>query len=277
MKKPQGIVLYKGPSMIDGRLIVAIATGIKYKTDNEKIGDMIPVYIMRPDIPPIAGTKLGWDISCCGNCKHRDFRSCYVNLCHGPENVFKAYHNDKYIPYSHDVLPLFEGKNIRLGAWGDPAAVPVWVWDYICGNAKSYTGYTHQWNNKKIDTYLKSFCMASCDLISEQRKAQSLNWRTFRIRMIKNEETMRSPLLMNEHQILPNEFVCPASEEGGRKTTCDKCKACMGIMATTKKNSCILVHGANFKIQNFITGIRKVLHKKQFKINFRARYQGLTA
>jgi len=264
MNKPMGIILYKGKSQIDGKLIVAIATGFKDESENKKTGAMIPVCIIRPDMPPIVAKKLGYDYSVCGNCKHRDFNSCYVNLCHGPENIFKAYHNDKYVSFKPEHLELFKDKMIRLGSYGDPSAIPIEIWDNICKVAQGFTGYTHAWGAKYVSPDLKKYCMASCDSLAEQIKAEAMGWRTFRIRGV--DEVLKE-----------NEFVCPASTEAGAKTTCSKCKACMGISSHTHKNPCIIVHGADFKIDKFLAGMKKIKYKRQYRVDFKKRYANMTA
>lgn len=48
-----GIILYRGPSMLDGSPIVCIATGIEGKASrNGKAGEMVQTWILREDIAP---------------------------------------------------------------------------------------------------------------------------------------------------------------------------------------------------------------------------------
>jgi hypothetical protein len=85
-----GLVLYRGPSMIDGQPIVCIATGLATKSTNEKTGDLIQTWILRDDIAPIDAANTGADVSICGDCPHRGQvidgknvnRTCYVTLFH---------------------------------------------------------------------------------------------------------------------------------------------------------------------------------------------------
>jgi hypothetical protein len=265
-QKPLGIILYKGKSNFDGKNIIVIANNVFSgdKTENPKTGNMIQTYIIRPDISPIVAAKLGFDYSYCENCFHKHAGSCYVNLIRGPEPVFNAYHNDKYIHYTPDMLKHFENRNIRLGTFGDPAAVKTEIWDNICGVASGFCGYTHQWGNKKTDPNLKKYCMASCDTIQEQKEAIQKGWKTFRIRH--NEQDT----------ILENEFMCPASKEAGQKTNCNSCKGCMGISSKYSKNPCIIIHGADFKKDKFLKGIKKIKNKKKWRIDFKKRYKNLT-
>ena len=256
MKKPLGIILYKGPSKFDGKPIMVIATGIRDKTENKKTGNVIQTWILRRDIPPIIAKQLGHDYSTCGSCKMRDFGSCYVNVAFGPHNVFKAFHNDRYVDFEDKHSELFEGKTIRIGSYGDPAATPVSVWSKICSISGSFVGYTHQWNTRFIDPELKNYCMASCDNEKEYTKAKSLGWRCFRVRFD------------NTQSLSENEFVCPASNEAGNKTSCEKCGACMGISAKTQKDPCIIVHGLEHKIKAFKLGMKKIAWKEKYRKDF---------
>ena len=63
MSKPNGYILYEGPSGIDGAPIVVIATGFANSSANAKTGDMIQTWIIRSDIAPHHAVKSGDDAS----------------------------------------------------------------------------------------------------------------------------------------------------------------------------------------------------------------------
>ena len=259
MSKPNGIILYKGPSNIDGQMIIVLASGVfdKKATENEKTGNMIQTWIMRLSMSPIEAKRYGYDYSVCGDCKHKHLGSCYVNIAHGPHITYKAYMNDKYIPFNeNEHLELFRGRKIRLGSYGDPAAVPVSVWEKVCSVSDGWTGYTHQWNARFVEPALKDYCMASADNETEYKKAKAKGWRCFRVRMSENE------------QVLENEFVCPASNEAGVKTNCSSCRACMGLNAKTSKDPVIVVHGLEHKIAKFKWGMQRIAWKEKYRIEF---------
>lgn len=99
MKKPNGYVIYQGPSELDGDPVVAIVTGFRIPSANAKTGASIPqTWILRADADPITATLTGADASVCGDCKHRGHiesggnpgRSCYVNLT-GVRNLWLAW------------------------------------------------------------------------------------------------------------------------------------------------------------------------------------------
>ncbi len=239
MMKPLGIILYDGPSLLDGKPIVCIATGIDDTTENEKTGDMIQTWIIKRDMNPLLaiktaakkklkGLQISNAFSVCGDCKHIHFKSCYVNLAHGPNQVFDAFHRNRYEPLDDTNIESFKDRYVRIGAYGDPAAVPIDVWHNVCMTAKGWTGYTHQWTT--CNPELSNYVMASCDTEKEYYKAITMGWRTFRVRQ-------------SGELKLPGEFVCPASEESGKTTDCENCGSCSGSMVGKGLNPTIIAHG----------------------------------
>ena len=237
-----GVILYEGPSLIDGKPIVAIATGLTGRSRNEKTGAMVQTWIMRADVAPHEAAHTGDDASVCGDCPHRGRiedgrnvgRSCYVTLFQAPLSVWKAYKRGVYQAASREeVAALFAGRMVRLGSYGDPAAVPVIVWQSAVVRAAGWTGYTHQW--RTAPRALASLCMASVETDAQARAARLQGWRTFRVRA--EGQPLASKL----------EFICPASAEAGMKTDCASCRACMGTSGKAKASPVIIAHGAGRK------------------------------
>lgn len=221
MSKPNGVILYRGPSLIDGAPIVAIATGLTAASSNRKTGAMVQTYILRSDIDPNKAVRTLKDASICGDCPHRGIkgkqRTCYVNVGQGPLGVYRAFKRRRYpkAQYGHGV-----GRIVRLGTYGDPAAVPADVWLRLLAGSKGHTGYTHQWmhlSGEQLQT-MRALCMASVDTVSEARIAQQNGWRTFRV------DTTR----VIGRIVSLGESLCPASAEAGKKLTCAQCLACGG-------------------------------------------------
>ena len=239
---PNGVILYEGPSQLDGQPIVVIATGLRTGSTNVKTGAMVQTYILRSDIPPIDAVKSGDDASICGGCPHRGDgtgkgRSCYVTLMHGPRGVYAAYKRGSYArPAAGRSLILQgvgEGRMVRLGTYGDPAAVPVETWNHVLKFAAGWTGYTHQWRNTLAvppETW-HPLVMASVDSEEEMQIAHALGYRTFRVTPTAHEN------------IKGKEIVCPASHEAGQKVECIDCRACMGTSGKARVSIQIAAHG----------------------------------
>lgn len=236
-----GLIFYRGKSRIDGSDIVGIITGVldKKKSNNIKTGEMAQTWILNTSVNPVEALKTGQDKSICGDCKYRPVNSgvCYVNVGQAPNNIYKAFLRGNYKDMaSYDVVA---GMKVRFGSYGDPTAIPVYIWQAMAEKCDNYTGYTHQWLNKENDHY-KKFCMASVDTPEEFMAARTMGWRTFRV--------------TNKTEKLFTEFVCPASKEGGLKKTCSQCMACNGSRREDdfRGTPVILVHGAKFKSNRYV-------------------------
>tara|TARA_R110000868_G_scaffold408054_1_gene690195 strand:- start:314 stop:1060 length:747 start_codon:yes stop_codon:yes gene_type:complete len=232
MKRPSGIIIYRGPSQIDGAPIVAILTGIDGKARNRKTGLVLQTWIMRDDVAPHVALKTGQDASVCGDCIHRPANggACYVRVFQAPLVVWKAAQRGVYAQAAdlNEIASVAAGRIVRLGSYGDPAAVPVAIWRALVSGAAAHTGYTHQWRNAPG---LADLCMASADSPEEAALAQAQGWRTFRV---------RAPY----EPVMAREFVCPASKEAGAKTDCAACRACGGTASKAKASPVIIAHGA---------------------------------
>jgi len=233
MSRKNGYIIYEGPSMLDGSPIVVIATGFADVSLNEKTGAMIQTWILRSDMRPIEALEARADTAICGNCPHRgkDYasRSCYVKVWQAPSAVYGAYKRGSYPKMDYaDLGWLFHNRPVRLGAYGDMAAVPLWVIDTIGNAAEFVTGYTHQWMD--ADHGYSKWLMASADSASDRFLARAYGYRTFRVRS-KNEA------------LGSREIVCPASAENDHKSNCSKCKMCGGRSGNAKKDIAIMAHG----------------------------------
>jgi hypothetical protein len=244
MTKPNGYVIYEGPSQYDGKPIMVVALGFAKASTNSKTGGMIQTYIMRSDIHPKEASITGEDASICGDCIHRGRadgtkahgRSCFVNLGHGPRAVYDAYHRGNYPRMSPEVvgrLVADVGGKVRIGYYGDGAMAPMSVWTGLVGESRN-TAYSHQWRDRP---QFATFAMASVESEAERREAKALGWRTYRCR------EAGAPVLQGETE-------CPASEERGKLLTCEQCLLCDGTRRNRKSDVTIIVHGTlkgNFK------------------------------
>lgn len=214
------MILYQGPSLYNGDEIVVIAQ----PSWNKKTGTMLGTWILPLDTLPSEAAAYGSDKdeSVCGFCRYRatkDGRPCYVRMEWDSDVLWKRLHAGEFEEFPADqwqrkINPLRMA--VRLGSYGDPAAVPTDVWVRLTSTADRFTGYTHLWDWENVDVGLKRFCMASVDTPEQRDKANKLGWRTFHV--VTNNSVVSAPI----------EILCPASEEHGRATTCDRCRLCMG-------------------------------------------------
>ena len=222
-------ILYKGPSLLDKKPIVVIAT---YSDRNTKTGKVVQTYILRENINPLEASKTGADFSICGNCTMRGIptddpkrkiaknRRCYVNLGQGVLIVWKAYKRGVY-QFGDSVL-MGRDRFIRIGTYGDPAAVPKYVWNNLLSESQTWTAYTHQ------ESWSPEICMQSADTYDQALKHWKAGRRTFRV--IQNIDELDKQ----------NETLCPASKEAGRRVQCTACKLCRG--SSKAKSIAIVEH-----------------------------------
>jgi len=214
-KKPQvtGFVVYNGPSAIDGTPIVGIVT---LKTTNAKTGNMAQLWIL-PDNgeSPVEASKSLGDSSVCGGCPHRQSLggACYVNLGQAPLSIYRAYKRGTYaLEMPNDAL---NGRYLRLGAYGDPAALPESVVASLVAASSGHTGYTHQWKAKRFQWALE-YMQASVDSLGDLEKLHKIkpNAGYFRVT---SGDTM-----------LDNELQCPSDTHGVQCVDCRKCDGTKG-------------------------------------------------
>jgi len=226
-------IIYDGPSLLDGEPIVVIAT---YSSRNTKTGTFLQTYILCRDIDPRDASKRGLDVSICGNCTMRGTptadpkrkiaknRRCYVNLGQGVLITWRSYKRGVY-PRANtqpDRILLGMDRLVRIGTYGDPAAVPSFVWKQLLHESEGYTAYTHQsgWDPK--------IAMQSADTYLQAATHWDKGRRTFRVIQSVDELDKN------------NEILCPASKEMGRRVQCSACKLCRG--STKAKSIAIVEH-----------------------------------
>ena len=247
-ERSNGYEIWRGPSRLrghEGAPVVLIATGFDKGSTNRKTGTEIQTWIIRQDCPPTEAVRQGIDDAICGNCPLRPVNAqakqretgrheamCYVNTMFAPNNVYRTWKAGKY----PTVDPVIAGQiaktrhhPIRIGSYGDPAAIPPEIWDQLLALQEEHTGYTHQWRNHP--EYARTL-MASVGSEAEREQAKAMGFRTFRV--LSGNETKA-----------PGEIWCPASDVGGHKSQCDRCQLCSGSRGPTeaRKDIAIYDHG----------------------------------
>lgn len=235
MKRLDSAKIWDGNSAIDGAPIVAIVTGLKRPSKNPKTGPMAQLWILRADISPLDAIASGSDRSICGDCGLRGSngreRGCYVAVKNAPLAVWRRFTRGGYeslTPIALSAILRERKLRIRLGAYGDPAALPIAVIRDLVSQAPGWTGYTHRWQSRGD---LAPYVMASADSPALAQRANALGFRTFRTRV-------------DDQQLLPGEIACPASDEMDHRTSCDRCNLCNGATADDRRRSiAIIAHG----------------------------------
>lgn len=222
------MIVYDGPSKLDGKPIVGIVTGATGRgSSNPKTGKMSQLWILRSDIPPHEATKTGDDESVCGQCplRHHLGGGCYVTPFQVPLAVYRTYVRGLYpLAYTLNPLPL-KGRPMRFGAYGDPAALPTVLIKSLAMMVPGWTGYTHQW--RTCDQRLRHYFMASVETADDMITAQARGWRTFRARA-------------EDAPLAPDERACPNETHG---TACADCRLCDGDAGRSPISIAIRAHG----------------------------------
>lgn len=248
------MIIYEGPSRLgDGRIVAILTTG----SANRKTGPMAQLWILVAGSPPVVAAREGDDELICGRCLHRPLRrgSCYVLLHQAPTAIYYRWKSGGYkMATPGAIADAAAAGKLRLGAYGDPLALPLEVVEELVAafrraGRSRHTGYTHQWHTVPEDERARwqALCMASVDSPASALKAQSLGWRTFRVR------NMAEPRMQGE-------VICPASAEAAvfdddldlDTPTCSTCMQCNAGTCGSGSNIVIIVHGSRNRIKGFI-------------------------
>lgn len=214
---------------------------MQYGSSNSKTGNAVQVWIL-PKLWVFEGEKaMSDDEASCIDCPHSKLknRSCYVRKGYaeyGLKSKVKSL-NSAFLAGKLEILPIADlpaehcskvsGKFIRFGAYGEPVLLGEKAVKMLSSVASNFTGYTHQWHLENY-SWAKDYFMASVETEALMKKANSLGFRTFRVRSKQDEITRQ-------------EVICPASKEAGRKVTCNVCALCKGA-AIGAKNVVIYKH-----------------------------------
>ena len=220
-------VIYEGKSPYDGAEIMVLAIAIKTPSTNRKTGWMIQIYILVKDVPPVEAVRLELDASVCGNCSMRWNKGggCYVTPLFMTPMWKKGLEAPRITPTELARLADKYNSPIRQGAYGDPAFVPMYVWEELENAVSNKKGasYTHQW--EWVSPEYAKFSMASVENLKQKADAQALGYRTYR-------------MVDNEAEIATDEVLCPNTSKG---VQCRECGLCGGLRSKAK-NIAIVKH-----------------------------------
>ena len=215
-----GAIIYKGASCINGDPVDLIVTNISAPSLNKKTSDMLQTWILPDnDKTPQQNVDAGSDVSVCGGCKRRHYLGgdCYVKTWRDVGSVFRSYKRGNYPFFNNKLVkkyPRIKSVPLRIGSYGDPAAIPFIAWFRLLRHVSAWTGYTHQWQRVNFDHRLKKYVVASVDNFVEKDQAQALGFHTYRVGNYNNAQH--------------DEINCPASIEQGNRLNCAECLRCNG-------------------------------------------------
>ena len=218
--------MWQGCSLIDGSPIALIAVGLETSSENSKTGGMVQTYILPTTLPPHKAVQTGQDFAVCGDCPHRPSNQtapskCYVRTFQGPNQVFRSWKAGNYPTWSSlsakarmRATLLMQAKGIRLGAWGNPSAVPQHAWERLpIRSTLTRTGYDHGWRDPRA-VWLKGLVQASVSSFAEAKEAETLGW---------------SPYLhLREPPSRPPKGWTRCPENLSKLVTCSTCGLCDG-------------------------------------------------
>lgn len=225
--------------MLDGAPIVCIAS---LNGENDKTGPMVQTWILRQRQAPTQASKTGNDKSVCGDCprRHALGGDCYVNLVFAPNQVWRAWDSAGRSGSNWQEASTFsklrkasQSHGLRLGSYGDPAAVPHTIWQELLTQLapKLHTGYTHQWRTN-LNPWFSFNVMASVDTIDEATEARAKGYRYF------------LAIAPSDLDKIPGQTImCLADREVNPKQ-CEECGICNGTQGkATRVSVFLLEHG----------------------------------
>lgn len=272
--KHRGVVLYMGSSLIDGKPIAGV---YQFGSGNRKTGAMRQTYIFLQKVSILDGIRQLLDASICGTCVHRPqldgSRSCYVDE-RGLQTVWQSVTGTgirtgiateaRYITLPElcaltGLAPAIAlgalglGDSIRLGSYGDPAAIPAPLWEALTSQAETWTGYTHQWENPAVAAIpgqleaLRGLVRASADDVASYRRATKAGWLPFVV-----TDSVETGRALRDESPLPV-ALCPASEEAGKTVQCAGCPiGCKGAQGEGKDLAVFIpAHGPVTAMRSF--------------------------
>lgn len=211
--------------------VILVITNLLKPATNIKTGDMVQTWIFDRGLltaPKVFGAK-------CERCPMMEV--CYVSEnTVGYKSVRKATlkalglleGNTSYkVTTLEEVLPLLIGRRLRLGAYGDPSALPLADLEALVNASSGHTGYTHFYH--EIDSAYSEFLMASVESLESEMLAQALGYRTFRV--LRKGET--------DHEVTGRSILCLESDKG---IQCADCMLCSGMSKPNAKNIYIYEH-----------------------------------
>ncbi len=257
----RGFILYDGPSVFDGAPIRCIC---KTDSENRKIGPGTwQTWILRADMSPAKAYQYGaHDDSICGRCAWRARPDEKQGPCYVARwvitTIAKSVDKGNYAPLDYianglglDHLETLRvlgalGHAVRLGAYGDPMAVPIAPQAALLHHASTRQCFVHSWNDERVPDKAgwQRLAMASCELPAQTVQAAAMGWRTYTAFPPELTRAQAMRAIRNTAQTRLVVAGCPASVKDSG-ITCDVCPIqCDGNWQGAEWHVLSKVHGA---------------------------------
>lgn len=188
--------------------------------------------------------------------------------------VPRAYHFDKWTGKKSPkrrFVREYERYGFRIGAYGDPSAVPYEVWEPFLQLLGPRTGYTAEW--RTCDPRMRHLCMASVYSQEQAREANNMGWRGFHavdpsLPIVPVEFHGRTVYLPEGYdpqdwrrcpaEILLKAGKIPLKKDGTPKSgaLCIDCGMCSGDQSIEYLGRNILIHAHGAQVQQASKGIK---------------------
>jgi hypothetical protein len=167
-------------------------------------------------------------------------RACYVRTEQAPTVIYKSYRAGSYPNVTPGVAAnMVRGGELRVGAYGDSAALPIGAVRPLADAADVLTNYTHAPGySPGRAKRLAPFTMASADSPGQALAYQEQGFRTFRV---SPNYTTRDDGTRLVGDLLPGEYQCPKTLD--HSVTCIDCGLCDGNRRGIAANIAAPVHG----------------------------------
>ena len=243
----RGFELYRGPSVLTGEPVVCL---VQLATENTKLSadkSAWQTWILRADIEPADAYQNGaGDESICGRCFWRarpgeKAGPCYV-MRYVITAVYKSWKRENYLSLqeladridptlSHrrilEIVGALAG-SVRLGAYGDPLAMPIGPQQALLRHVATTQAFTHSWADERATDKAawKNIAMASCETPAQVIEAMRAGWRTYTAYPQELTRAQAIAAIRKTAELMiaekPALAYCPAAVKGSG-ITCDTC------------------------------------------------------
>ena len=198
--KARGLLVYRGPSTMPGLSKKTPVIGaVSFYCSNLKVGDEFQTWHFNAKVHPIEARRGHTSDACvCGEganaCPFVAAPGDTVGACYPAgrtlNGIWSSIQRGNYpelaelaaelrLPVEATLAVVGSVPDgVRLGAYGDPVAMPAAIAQHLTRSAQERQGFTHQWRQVSRSAWPR-LVMASCELPEQVGQAAALGWRTY--------------------------------------------------------------------------------------------------